>query len=79
VDPRLEGDQGQNLGRLDAERTPRSAPSLDPGDELAEELHRSLGSSRATRHSRSGTARHMTLVAGAITELGKMHDTCPPD
>jgi hypothetical protein len=47
-------DERQDVGWLHAKRTARSAPRLHTGDELAEKLHRSLGSSRATRHNRSG-------------------------
>jgi hypothetical protein len=39
----LKRDQRENVGRVDAQRAPRGAPRLYPGDEVAEKLHRSLG------------------------------------
>jgi len=57
MDRRLECDERKEVGWLHTERAARIAPRLEAGNQLAEELHRSLGSSRATRLIRSGNAR----------------------
>jgi hypothetical protein len=69
-----EGDQGIEIP-LRAERAPNRAPRKDSGEELTEELHRSLGSSRAKRTPHRRCAAR--LRAGSGIRAPKMHDTCP--
>ena len=48
MDRRLKGDERQHVGGLDPKGAAGGMPRLETRDELAEKLHRSLGSSRAS-------------------------------
>jgi hypothetical protein len=77
MDSRLEGNERQNVRWLHTKGATCGTPSLDSGDELMKELHRSVWSVPRSSPQPLRQCAANRSNAGLVTDSDKMHDTCP--